>query len=127
MNDLNIFPENKYITPDHVKSPPGDKLLFKSRWYFYLKILRAVARYKPYALNGSYDRKMWATSSFEMLKLSEACGCRYHMTGLDNIRANPEQPMVIVSNHMSTLETVVFPAIFDFLGYYIFPEKKYKR
>ena len=112
MKDLKIFPSNEYITPDEVNSPLGDKLLFKSRWYFYIEILRSVARYKPYTLDGSYDRVMWANSSFEMLKLAESCGCRFNMTGLDNIRAKPDEPIVIVSNHMSTLETVVFPAIF---------------
>jgi len=112
MKDLKIFPSNEYITPDEVKSPLGDKLLFKSRWYFYIEILRSVSRLKPFALDGSYDRVMWANSSFEMFKLAESCGCRFNMTGLDNIRANPDEPMVIVSNHMSTLETVVFPAIF---------------
>jgi 1-acyl-sn-glycerol-3-phosphate acyltransferase len=112
MKDLKIFPSNEYITPHKVKNPLGDKLLFKSRWYFYIEILRSVAKYKPYALDGSYDRVMWANSSFEMLKLAESCGCRFNMIGLDNIRVNPDEPMVIVSNHMSTLETVVFPAIF---------------
>ena len=56
MKDLNIFPSNEYITPEEVKRPLGDKLLFKTRWYFYIEILRSVSRYKPYALDGSYDR-----------------------------------------------------------------------
>ena len=112
MKDLNIFPSNEHITPEVVKNPLGDKLLLKSRWYLYIKILLTVAKYKPYALRGEYDRAMWANSSFETLKLIESCGCRFNITGLDNIRLNPDEPMVIVCNHMSTLETVVFPAIF---------------
>jgi len=110
--DLNIFPSNEYITPDGVKNPFVDKLLLKSRWFLYIKILLSVAKYKPYALRGEYDRAMWANSSFETLKMIESCGCRFNITGLDNIRVNPDEPMVIVCNHMSTLETVVFPAVF---------------
>jgi len=112
MNALNLFPLNTYVSPDKVKALLGDIILLKSRWYFYIKVLRSVASYKPYALKGEYDRVMWANSSFEILKLVESFGCRFQLTGLDHIRKDPEEPLVIVSNHMSTLETVVFPAIF---------------
>jgi 1-acyl-sn-glycerol-3-phosphate acyltransferase len=67
-------------------------------------------------MQGRYDAEAWALSSFDIFKLIESCGGKFHITGLDNIRKCSE-PIVFVSNHMSTLETMVLPCI-------IAPEKK---
>jgi len=62
------------------------------------------------AVKGQLDRQAWAISSHSVLKLIESFGGRFHIEGLDNIR-KAEGPVVFVSNHMSTLETMVFPCI----------------
>lgn len=67
-------------------------------------------------MEGRYDAEAWASSSFDVFKLIESCGGRFHITGMDNIRKCSE-PAVFVGNHMSTLETMVLPCI-------IAPEKK---
>lgn len=40
----------------------------------------------------------------------ERCGARFHITGLDHIR-EAEGPLIFISNHMSTVETMVFPCL----------------
>ena len=62
------------------------------------------------AVKGQLDRQAWAISSHSVMKLIENSGGRFHIEGLDNIR-KAEGPVVFVSNHMSTLETMVFPCI----------------
>jgi len=50
-------------------------------------------------------------SCLKVFKLIEKCGGRFHIKGIDNLRKAEGQPVVVVSNHMSTLETVVLPAL----------------
>ncbi len=67
-------------------------------------------------MQGRYDAEAWALSSFEIFKVIESCGGKFHITGMDNIRRGSE-PVVFVGNHMSTLETMVLPCL-------IGPERK---
>ena len=62
------------------------------------------------AKNGKYDYPEWVSSSLKILRLLESCGGRFHITGLGNI-LKIEKPAVFISNHMSTLETMIFPGI----------------
>ncbi len=100
------FPEKEYHTAD---SPVRG--LFRGRQLdFSLRFMGMVFRNRRAALRGTYDTAAWAASSVEVLRLIESCGGRFHITGLDHIAAvNP--PAVFISNHMSTLETMVFPGI----------------
>jgi len=75
-----------------------------------------VFKTRRLAVKGKLDRQAWAISSHSVLKLIESFSGRFHIEGLDNIR-KAEGPVVFVSNHMSTLETMVFPCI-------IAPDKK---
>lgn len=106
------FPGDTYRTPDTVARPLLDKLLLGSRWYFYLSLIDIQRRHAPIARAGKYNRTLWAAGSMEAFHRAESVGCRFHISGIDNIRQNPEEPLVIVSNHMSTLETIIFPGIF---------------
>ena len=67
-------------------------------------------RSRSCALKGLYDRGAWADSSYRIFDLIEKCGGRFHLRGLDNLRTCTP-PVVIISNHMSILETFVFPCI----------------
>jgi 1-acyl-sn-glycerol-3-phosphate acyltransferase len=87
-----------------------DRLFLNTRWYFVGGYIREVLRYRSIALRGLYDRKAWADSSFRILQLIERCGGRFHLRGLENLRSC-RPPLVIISNHMSILETFVFPCI----------------
>lgn len=61
-------------------------------------------------MQGVYDVQEWISSSLEILRILESCGGRFHIHGIDNLR-NSEKPAVLVSNHMSILETMVFPGL----------------
>ena len=61
-------------------------------------------------MKGKYDKKAWIDSSHELFRLIERCGGRFHIAGLDHIREIPG-PVVFIGNHMSTLETMIFPGL----------------
>jgi 1-acyl-sn-glycerol-3-phosphate acyltransferase len=61
-------------------------------------------------MKGLYDKAAWIDSSLDILHLIERCGGKFHITGLDHMR-EVKGPAVYISNHMSTLETMVFPGI----------------
>ncbi|HSA34309.1 MAG TPA: lysophospholipid acyltransferase family protein [bacterium] len=111
MDIPNFFPGDRYDTPDGVARPVGDRLLLGSRWYFYLMMLDIQRRYSAIARTGGYDRAAWVRSSIEAFRLLESVGCRFRLSGLDHLRRDPAKPLVIAGNHMSTLETMVFPGI----------------
>ena len=62
------------------------------------------------ARRGTYGNDQWARSSFQVLKDLESLGVPVQIEGLDHIR-KLTSPCVFVANHMSTLETMVLPAI----------------
>ncbi len=104
-----ITNSNYYTSPSH-KRALFDKLLFNSRLYFLYKYFGVVLRSRKKALNGTYDTKAWYESSHEIFDIIENCGGKFHLEGLDNI--DPKGgPYVFISNHMSALETMIFPGI----------------
>ena len=105
-----FFPGSSYDTPEDYPRFLGDRLSFNTRWYFAARYIREVFRSRSIALRGLYDRKAWAESSFRVFKSIEGCGGHFHLKGLDNLRAS-QGPVVFISNHMSTLETMVLPGI----------------
>ena len=106
---LNFFLENNYITKSGSRKFI-DKLFLNSRIYFVLKYIQLIFINRKLALKGIYDRKAWALSSFKVIELIENCGGRFHIEGLDNLR-NCKEPVVFVSNHMSAMESMIFPAL----------------
>jgi len=104
------FSTASYDTPEDTPRYPGDRILFHSRWWFYLRFARIVIRSSRLALKGRYDDETWVESSFRIFKDIEGCGGRFHISGLDYLRESRE-PLVIVGNHMSTLETVILPCL----------------
>jgi 1-acyl-sn-glycerol-3-phosphate acyltransferase len=69
-----------------------------------------VLRSSRKARRGQYDDDAWVRSSFQVLKDLESLGVPAEITGLDHVR-NLDTPCVFIANHMSTLETMVLPAI----------------
>ena len=62
------------------------------------------------AVAGKFDTNTWASRSMDIFKHVESCGGKFHIEGLENID-NTSEPVVFISNHMSILETMVFPGI----------------
>jgi 1-acyl-sn-glycerol-3-phosphate acyltransferase len=79
---------------------------------FYIDTVRVVFSASHRAKRGRYGEAEWVDSSLDIINALEHAGCRLHIEGMDNIRAL-EGPAVFVSNHMSTLETFVLPALIN--------------
>lgn len=105
-----IFTADTYDTPEETRRALPDRLALNTRYYFMYKYIRVVLRTRKEALAGKYDTEAWIRSSVEIFRIIESCGGRFHLTGLDNIRASKD-PVVFVGNHMSTLETMTLPGI----------------
>jgi len=85
------------------------KRLFPSL-YFFPRLLWIIFYANREVAKGIYNEVRWYDSSVDILKKLEQAGLRMQFTGMDNIR-KVEGPVVFVSNHMSTLETVILPSI----------------
>jgi len=104
-----IFSNNTYHTEDNSRIFL-DKIFLNSRIYFVLKYARLVLKNRKIALRGSYDTKNWVLSSLDVLHLIENCGGKFHIEGLNNIK-DYKEPVVFISNHMSAMESMIFPAL----------------
>ena len=77
---------------------------------FYFQIIKIVFESCQKAKKGVLDTSCWFQQSLKVLKAVESHGGVIHIEGLDNIR-NTQGPVVFISNHMSTLETFLFPCM----------------
>jgi 1-acyl-sn-glycerol-3-phosphate acyltransferase len=85
--------------------------VLRDNWsYFLYQYGKIVLRTRREALKNIYGKKEWADSSFEILQLIEKTGGEFHISGMENIEKEIE-PVVFISNHISTLETMVFPGL----------------
>jgi 1-acyl-sn-glycerol-3-phosphate acyltransferase len=99
-----------YDTPEDTQRYRLDTVFPNTRWYLYLRYASIVLRSSAYAVRGVFDDERWFEASYDILKIIERCGGRFHIRGLDNL-AKPDGPIVIISNHMGTIETQVFPCL----------------
>lgn len=104
-----FFADNKYETKGNRRNI-FDRLFLNTRWYFVYGYVKEVIKGSRLALKNQYDTAQWALSSNRIAKNIEKSGGRFFIDGMDNI-TKVEGPVVFVSNHMSTLETFVFPSI----------------
>lgn len=104
-----FFNENKYET-GRDKRNIFDKLFLNTRWYFVYGYGKEVINGRNLTVKNKYDTEAWAQSSYRILQDIEKSGGRIFIDGIDNI-LKVDGPVVFVSNHMSTLETFVFPCI----------------
>lgn len=77
---------------------------------FYRYVFPIVWRAGAKAKRGGYDTTEWAKSSLAVLRALESIGIEFEITGVEHFN-NLKGPCVFLSNHMSTLETFVLPAI----------------
>jgi 1-acyl-sn-glycerol-3-phosphate acyltransferase len=104
------FDSNTYHTPEKERYSLKDIILRDSRIYFILKYASVVLRSRKEAIRKIYDTKAWTDSSFEILRFIERTGGRFHITGMENITESTGA-VLFISNHMSTLETMILPSI----------------
>jgi 1-acyl-sn-glycerol-3-phosphate acyltransferase len=104
------FDSYSYSTPEKDHLSLKEKILLNNRMYFVLKYAGVVLRTRKEAMRGVYDTKAWTDSSFEVFRYIEKIGGKFQITGMENITKSTG-PVLFISNHMSTLETMIFPSI----------------
>ena len=108
--EVGYFNSDSYDTPVKGKLNLRERFLLNNRLYFTLKYAETVLRTGKHARRGGYDTRAWADSSFYIFKFIEKTGGIFHISGMENI-AKTTEPVVFISNHMGTLETMILPAI----------------
>jgi 1-acyl-sn-glycerol-3-phosphate acyltransferase len=76
----------------------------------YSRLLSIVWRGSSKAKRGHYLTADWVASSLETLRALEEIGAVIEINGVDHF-GDLDTPCVFIGNHMSTLETMVLPAI----------------
>lgn len=84
--------------------------LKKSRFIFILRFFGIVIRSRRLALDGKFNMDEFSRSSFDIFRMLEDSGAVFNIEGFDNIRSLDE-PVIFISNHMSTMETQIFPCL----------------
>jgi len=107
---MGYFDSGSYHTPEKEHLSFVEKLRLNSRLYFTMKYARSILISRKMAIRKEYDTKAWADSSFEVFRYIEKTGGKFHITGMENITRST-RPVLFLSNHMSTLETMIFPAL----------------
>jgi len=105
-----LVSSGSYATPEDKPRLVADRLALNTRFYFMSRYVGLCFSTRRAAMKGLYDTAYWVSSSHEVFRLIEGCGGRFRIGGLDHIRRS-EGPVVFISNHMSTLETMIFPGI----------------
>jgi 1-acyl-sn-glycerol-3-phosphate acyltransferase len=103
------FDSNEYYSPERKKNL-WTWLLRDNWFYFLIQYVGIVYKTRRQALYGVYEYEEWAESSIDIFRLIERTGGRFHITGMENID-KASGPVVYVSNHMSTLETMILPGL----------------
>ena len=111
-----IFTENEYHTPENTPRHWGDRLALRTRWYFILRYIAIVIRARILVDRNRFDEAWYVKTNLAIFRLIEGCNGRFHISGLEHLR-NCTGPVVIVSNHMSNIET-------NALGCIIWPYRK---
>ncbi|MFP4205951.1 MAG: lysophospholipid acyltransferase family protein [Spirochaetaceae bacterium] len=107
-----FFAEEYYETPRGAASPLLRWSSKTWRWTFYFQYFTEVIRSRRRAVRGGYDDAEWAESSARIMRIIERNGGRFQVEGLDILRrAASQAPYVFISNHMSTLETQIYPVL----------------
>jgi 1-acyl-sn-glycerol-3-phosphate acyltransferase len=107
---IDYFPGDDYTTPQGIHPALSEYVLLGSRWSVYSHFVATILRSRALALAGRYDDAAWTASSREIVTFLERCQARFHITGMDKVR-RADGSLVFVSNHMSTLETLVLPGL----------------
>jgi len=104
------FDSTSYHSPEKEHLSFREKILLDNRLYFIFKYGAIVLRTRTEAIRKHYDTKAWTDSSFEIFRFIENVGGRFHITGMENITKSPGS-VLFISNHMSTLETMILLSI----------------
>ncbi|MBN2029663.1 1-acyl-sn-glycerol-3-phosphate acyltransferase [bacterium] len=103
-----------YLTNQNIYRSNGKKPSFMSRTvpglFFYLKMVSIIWHLSRLVKRESLTKAKWIESSIGIIRALESLGVQFEIENFDAFR-NLNTPCVFVGNHMSTLETFIFPAI----------------
>ena len=106
--NLDLIIHDSYTTPGENTRRLQKMVPLGTRIRFYWSFFKVVMRSRKVALANRYGYEPWAAASLEMFRLIERFGGRFHINGAENL-TQCKPPVVLISNHMSTLETMIFP------------------
>lgn len=101
---VQLLKDHAYHTP-RLPNPA-----FLATWRYYKGIARVITDSTLIARKGQFDNQAWFDRSYYTVKLVERVGGTLDVAGLEHL-ANLKGPAVFVSNHMSLLETFLFPSL----------------
>jgi 1-acyl-sn-glycerol-3-phosphate acyltransferase len=107
---MTIFAADTYLTPADQGTDWQDYALLRSRWWLYARFIGTVFKSRRLIEENRYGNENWAETSLDVMRAVEAVGGRFEISGIDNLR-RAEGPVVLISNHMSALETFVLPCL----------------
>jgi 1-acyl-sn-glycerol-3-phosphate acyltransferase len=114
MNKLNTslqkFSGDCYNTHPEQKRAFFDKVSMGSSIYFNIKFVSKLFSNRQIAKAGKYNTRNWAIGSLSIFNLIEQCGGHFHIEGMNNID-KVKDPVVFISNHMSIMESMIFPGL----------------
>lgn len=104
-----LYTDSEYHTAD------GDNRTLLGRFLparaaFFLYLVRLVRRGGIEARRGAFTDQVFVERSEQLVQYIEWCGGRVHVEGLEHVHGSAS-PVVVASNHMSLLETFMFPAM----------------
>ena len=77
---------------------------------YHLRMMRIYVKGYLQSAHADFREREWAPLSFEVVRVVERCGGRVAFEGFENVRALGGSPVVVVANHVSALETYLFPS-----------------
>ena len=102
--------DNEYHTPKSKKQCCMRRIHLPLCVSFYSQILATIIEIWNYARRGRLDRATFCRLTKKIIEAVESNGGVIHIKGLDNIR-KADGPIVFISNHMSAMETFIFPCL----------------
>lgn len=117
------LPLATYHTPANVKLSWLRRLHLPLTFTFYLSIFRIILQGWLQSKLGNYDDRFWIKQSLDTKRAIEKNGGRLHLTGLDQIQ-RLAGPVVVIGNHMSTLETFLLPHLIEPSKHHTFVVKR---
>ena len=107
-----LFSSDNFITQPALgkESKTKKKLSFFKTFSFYKDFLNLLLVLRKDILKDKWNQDIFIQSCFQVMKIVEKFGGKFEIKGFNNLKKE-KGPFVFVSNHMSTLETVIFPAL----------------
>lgn len=110
---LNFFAGDRYDTPQDTPRWFVDRVGGNGRAHFVARYAALIIRARLQMVRGTNSPKTRAERAHQIFRLIEGCGGRFHLSGLEQVAqcGGNREPLLIVSNHMSSMEGSLFPCL----------------